>query len=461
MQTSRLEKLMGIEVFATNSQGIGGAIKRDAEDFIVEEILVDGSKANAKNPSETEKESPLGAKSAHTSYLLCVLAKRNWDTFIAIKNIASSLGVAPSKIQIAGIKDAKALTAQFITIEDISPDDVSKICLKDVKIHPLGYVRNKLSSYYLLSNNFTITINGIRHAKSMVQRQIEETVAEFKAIGGVPNFFGHQRFGTIRPITHLVGKYLVKGEFRKAVMLFLAKPSRNEHPESRKARQKLGSTQNFEKALEEFPKQLHYERVMLRHLAQKQNDFIGAFQKLPVKLQLLFLQAYQSYLFNRFLSARIKNGLPLNDVEIGDHVVRIERSGLPSPTLQTQVSSETLSDIRRRVQEGKMKLALPLIGFRQKTSKGFQGEIEQQILDDEGICPENFRIKKIPEISSKGRLRLATVPLGNFSLKKILNDSADPRKKRAEISFALPRGAYATIVLREIMKTRNPVKAGF
>jgi tRNA pseudouridine13 synthase len=154
-------------------------------------------------------------------------------------------------------------------------------------------------------------------------------------------------------------------------------------------------------------------------------------------------------------------GLPLNDVEVGDYVVRMERTGLPSPTVQTQVSSETLGEIRKCVQEGKMKLALPLIGFRQKTSRGFQGEIEQQILDEEGIRPVNFKIKKIPEISSRGRLRLAAVSLSNFSLRKILNDPVTPKRRRAEISFALPRGAYATIVLREIMKTRNLVKAGF
>ena len=136
---------------------------------------------------------------------------------------------------------------------------------------------------------------------------------ELDAIGGIPNFFGHQRFGTTRPITHLVGKALVQGDFEEAAMLFLAKPSVHEHPASRQARQELETTKNFKQAQENFPKQLRFERIMLNHLADNPDDFVGAFQRLPLKLQALFVQAHQSYLFNRFLSERVKHDLPLNE----------------------------------------------------------------------------------------------------------------------------------------------------
>ena len=152
---------------------------------------------------------------------------------------------------------------------------------------------------------------------------------ELEAIGGIPNFFGHQRFGTTRPITHLVGKAIVQGDFEEAAMLFLAKPSVHEHPASRQARQELQTTGNFKQAQENFPKQLRFERIMLNHLADNPGDFVGAFQSLPVKLQALFVQAHQSYLFNRFLSERVKHGLPLNEAVDGDYVVGVERSGLP------------------------------------------------------------------------------------------------------------------------------------
>jgi tRNA pseudouridine13 synthase len=104
----------------------------------------------------------------------------------------------------------------------------------------------------------------------------------------------------------LVGKALVRGDFEEAAMLFLAKPSIHEHPASRQARQELETTRNFKQAQADFPKQLRFEKLMLNHLADNPDDFVGAFQRLPLKLQALFVQAHQSYLFNRFLSERVK-----------------------------------------------------------------------------------------------------------------------------------------------------------
>ena len=142
--------------------------------------------------------------------------------------------------------------------------------------------------------------------ESFIKEQVAQTMQEINQVGGIPNFYGHQRFGTTRPITHLVGKAILKGDFQEAAMIFLAKPSPDEHPSSRQARTELQETRDFKLALEHFPKQLRYERSMLNYLAEKPDDFTGAFRTLPAKLQALFVQAYQSYLFNRFLSERVK-----------------------------------------------------------------------------------------------------------------------------------------------------------
>ena len=112
-------------------------------------------------------------------------------------------------------------------------------------------------------------------------------------------------------------------------MIFLAKPSPYEHPGSMKARSDLQDTLDFKQALQNFPIQLRFERMMLRHLVDNPGDFIGAFRRLPPKLQMMFVQAWQSFLFNRFLSSRIKNDFGLSKAEIGDYVVNVERSGLP------------------------------------------------------------------------------------------------------------------------------------
>jgi tRNA pseudouridine13 synthase len=244
-------------------------------------------------------------------------------------------------------------------------------------------------------------------------------------------------------------------------MLFLAKSTPNEHPESRQVRKQLWKTRDFKQALKDFPKKLYYERLMLKHLAKRDNDFMGAFRRLPKKLLILFPQAYQSYLFNRFLSRRISLGLPLSKAEVGDYVVKVDPSGLPITQNYMVASHETLSHINAEVETGKMRVAIPLLGFKQKLSQGTQGEIEKQILDEEGVFPENFKVKGMPELSLKGGVRTALTLLNDFSLDEILRDNTNPLKWKVQLSFMLQRGSYATIFLREIMKTSNPIKSGF
>ena len=427
MNVPKLEKELRIEAYTSKSLGIGGKIRQFPEDFIVEEVLSNGSEAQIEliEPPQISRRG---------RYLVCVLVKRNWDTILAVKKIANQLGISPERIQIAGIKDTKAITAQHISISRTIPEQISKIKIKDITLYPLHFSDEKIHSGTLYGNHFNITIRAVAHPSSKIEERIENVKNELKSFGGIPNFFGHQRFGTTRPITHMVGKHLVRGEREEAALTFLAKSGEYEHPESRQAREQLWKTQNFREALENFPYQLRYERMMLHHLAKHPKDFVGAFRRLPTKLCKLFVQAYQSYLFNCFLSQRMKLGVPLNEIQTGDHTIRVD-------------------DQKR--------LALPLIGFKQPFSSGIQGEIERQVLKKENVTPKNFLIFLMPEMSAAGGLRTALAPINGLSLGKPSEDSANPFKRKVNISFSLCKGSYATIVLREFMKPQNPIKAGF
>jgi len=454
---SEINRLIGIEAYASKTAGVGGVIKEAVEDFVVEEVLVDGSKASLTG--EVSKRI-LGSTSSKQRFLLCLMVKRNWDTFIATKNIAKSLGIDQCRVQFAGIKDAKAVTAQHITIENVSIEEAAKIDVKDIQIHPIGYIREMLSLYYLLGNNFTITIKHLDGSEATVKENISQTIHELDAFGGIPNFFGHQRFGTTRPITHLVGKALMNGDFEAATMLFLANPSAHEHPASREARKNLQDTHDFKAAQANFPWQLRFERMMLDHLADNPADCVGAFKKLPLKLQALFVQAHQSYLFNRFLSARIKLGLPLKEAVEGDYVVGVERCGLPLTTVAKLTTSQTLSEVNRQIKMGKLRVALPIFGVKQKLSQGVMGRIEEEVLIQEGISTENKPINELSRAGGKGGLRAAVTPVKGFKLQNV-SVNANAEATQAELSFMLLRGCYATVVLREIMKPSDVIAAGF
>ena len=244
-------------------------------------------------------------------------------------------------------------------------------------------------------------------------------------------------------------------------MLFLAKPSVYEHPKSRLARQELRDSLDFKRALADFPEQLRYERMLLKRLAEDSSDFEVAFRVLPARLRSLFVEAYQSYLFNRFLSGRIQRGLSLGVAEVGDFVVSVERSGLPMSGLFKVVGLENLAEVNRAISVGRMRVAIPLVGYGRGVSQGVQGEIERKILEEEGVVPGDFRVGSLPDLSSKGGLRAVLAPVKDFSFSVGEDDGAEGSRRRVNVGFSLFRGSYATVVLREIMKSRRPVEAGF
>ena len=427
MNVPNLEKEMGIDVYASRSLGISGKIRISPEDFVVQEILLDGSKAQLKPEGSSVPQ-------GRGRYLVCVLVKRRWDTLLAVKAVTKQLELERERVSFAGMKDANALTAQHISISRMMPEQLLPINIKGIILYPLKFSSEKITSLLLAGNAFKIVIKEIALSPAETKERMEKIRQELEQFGGVPNFFGHQRFGTRRAITHLVGKHILRGDWETAAMTFLAKPSEFEHPESKLARQELSRTRDFAEAFLSFPSQLRHEKAMLAHLSKHSTDYVGAFHRLPIRLCQLFVNAYQSFLFNKFLSERVKQDIPFNRVQKGEYSLQVKnRDGL----------------------------ALPIVGYKQPLSHGTQGEIEKKILEEEDITPEQFHISGMPRISAEGELRTALLSMEDFEVSKPTKDSVSPAKKQVELGFTLGKGSYATVVLREFMKPENLVASGF
>jgi tRNA pseudouridine13 synthase len=454
LQVPPLEKEMGIETYLTQSLGVEGKIRQLLDDFVVEELLVDGSLAKVSAPVEAWEPAGMGR------YLICVLVKRRWDTFMAVRQVAARLRISHKRIRFAGIKDTKAFTAQHISLQNVSPDRLAEVSIKDITLYPKRFSKERMYSQLIKGNRFHITIRGIEHPASVIEERTESIKKEIEAVGGVPNFFGHQRFGTIRPNTHLIGKNLTRGDAEKAALVFLAEPTEHEHPEAREARQRLQDSMDFGEALERFPRFLRYERFMLRHLAKYPSDYVGAFRTLPRRLRKLFVQGYQSYLFNRFLSERIRRGIPLNEPQVGDYTIRLDEHGLPTESWE-QATETNIQTVEDAVKAGKMCVAAPLVGPDQPPSKGVQGEIEQKIIDAEDVTPEKFKIPFMPEATANGRVRAVLNPVWNLVQEEVVEDKENEGKQLMKVAFNLNRGSYATVVLREFMKPQNLITAGY
>jgi tRNA pseudouridine13 synthase len=164
-----------------------------------------------------------------------------------------------------------------------------------------------------------------------------------------------------------------------------------------------------------------FERSLIHHLCKYPKDFAGAWRKMPKNLRFMFTHAFQSFLFNQVIEERLKQGFGLEAVECD-----ILEDNLPTG---------------------------PLYGFESKLASGKPGEIEKKVLAKEGFGLSDFKIKVIPELSSKGMRKKIVLFPQDLKLLGIAPDEFNEGKLKATVSFALEKGAYATVVLKELTKS--------
>ncbi len=409
--------------FSTKAEGIGGQIKRRYTDFVVEEIRPDGRVCEANRfveggTHESEKmavpERPEGVDQLHFD-----LEKINKDTNWVIKQLSRYLQCSRKRIGYAGMKDKRAVTCQRISVFEPDVKRVENFWSRGIQLSNASWEKNRLDLGMLKANRFVVKVRDIDLGEKKIKEMVETCFAEMEE-NGIANFFGEQRFGGIRQITHLVGRHFVKDEFEEGVMLYLTHAVDGEEEEIKAARKRLAETNDFAEATKLFPIKFRYERAMIHHLCKFPKDFVGAFGMLPKQLRYLFTHAYQSYLFNNVIEKRLEQGIGLKKVE-GDILI----DGFPTA---------------------------PLLGFESKFASGKPGEIEKSVLEEEGIELRQFKVKKMAEISSKGARKSLVLRPEKMKLVGIEDDEFFPGRKACTISFELSKGNYATTVLREIMK---------
>ncbi len=419
---------VGILRFMTNKNGIGGRIKQDAEDFFVNEIAnIDLNEGN---------------------YLIIKVKKKNWDTMNLARVLSNILGISQKRIYYAGTKDKRAIAIQYFSIKNANEEIVEKLKssrLRDVEIEIVGKSRKAVNLGNLLGNEFSIKIVDVNTDK--IEEKIEAVKRELMD-KGTPNFFGLQRFGSIRYITHEVGKMIVKGRFEDAFWIYVAKPFEGESKEVRKIREELWNTRDEKFGLRGLPKHLRYERLLLQKLREGKDEE-EALLSLPKNLKMMFVHAYQSYIFNLLLSERIAEFESLKKIEDEDIVsfVSFKQNKKRYYFFKEDysiVKSNTKRRIKFLIDKRRAALALPLPGYETKV-EGWCKEKLNEILEKEEVKLKDFK-NKYKEFSSKGSFRSADI------LAEWTNLSYEIEKNDVKFNFYLPKGCYATIFLREFTK---------
>ncbi|TGC10767.1 tRNA pseudouridine(13) synthase TruD [Methanolobus halotolerans] len=436
MDIPAVEKQIGIDLYCTSVPGLGGQLRQEIDDFIVKEI-------------SNREEGDSG------KHLIIELTKINWDMHHLIRDISRKLGISQKRISFAGTKDKRAKTTQKISIYDIGEKDIENFYMKDVELRVLGRSKRSVELGDLFGNEFVITIRNIEHGPEELISLLTTIAEEIRAYGGVPNFFGIQRFGAIRPVTHLVGEQILKGDFEKAALIYIAKSFPDEPGDVREVREKVWESRDFAEGLKLYPLRLRYERAMMHYLVENPGDFKGSFGVLARNISKMFVHAYQSYNFNRIICNRIGNGLPLDAAVSGDIVCFKNKEGLPDVKRTQQVTDENVGGMNNLIRRKRAFVTAPLIGYGTELASGEPGRIESDIFAEMNIPPESFKVPDMPDMASKGLRR--EILLHCEPSFQVDRDELNPGKSKIILDFPLPKGCYATTVLREYMKV-EPMK---
>ncbi len=422
MNPPPLDISIGMTVYATHYEGIGGRLRDQLEDFLVEEVL---DEIVFKHISEQPKK--------QGSYILYSLTKRGLDTLHAVKIVEKVFG---ARVNYLGIKDADAITSQYITI----PADAERVRLSlpdRLTLKKLGYLPYPLNRSHLIGNRFFVKIREVERRQNIPQ--IIEVVLE----KGVPNYFGYQRFGSRRPVTHLIGRALVKRRFEEAVNILLTYTTEDEKDNVQQAR-KILSEDYLNADPEDLPPTLDLERQVLRSLRAQPNNYIRALRSIPLRVRRLFVNAYQSYIFNRTLSKAIEDGEELSSIYQSDLYAEV----IGVKILEARKAEGKINNSKKAV------LLCPLVGYNFKEEDlGRLGPYASKVLLEEEVSPRSFYIDEMPELSVGGDVRAATIVLTGLH--------TEVSEEVLSLETTLGKGCYITSLLREVMKPQDPVKAGF
>jgi tRNA pseudouridine13 synthase len=394
--------------------GIGGVIKQRAEDFRVEEV-------------------PLRGPTGKGKYLWFRLTKRGLPTPAAAKRVAKYMGVSPEMVGFAGLKDSLAVANQWMSVGgDPDPRRLAKFRDQQLSVDDIHPSSRPIQVGDLAGNRFIVRV---RKAQAGRPDQAD-AILQMLARRGVPNYFGPQRFGA-RGDNSRLGEALLRGDVDEFLRIFLGRPCEGDPPNSRKARTAFDRG-NLAVAMNAWPHHCTDPRNALAALMKRRGGDAAA-ASIDARVRQLCAQAFQSDVFNSVVAARIDS---VDRVLAGDLVEEAE-SGRIVPVVRAEAD-------QKRAEAFRISPTGVLPGRGACLAGGEPGRIERRVLAERGVPLEMFPAPKaVPITGSRRVLRFRPTDM-----------SADAGRDRwgpfIELTFTAPPGCYATVLVEEVCKNRQP-----
>lgn len=388
---SSYEMEIGLSFYSTSPPGAGGVAKLYPWDFVVDEVYPPFIRASLIQ-STYQRDG---------RYRCYILSKIKHTTLHAVDHLARAASISAEGIQYAGIKDKKAVAYQVIATPMTHRIDAHRIPAS-LRIRYIGCSDHPITTREMRGNFFRVRIRGASFQRA---QQLAVELGE----SGCLNYFGYQRFGVPIPINLMLAKAILQEDL-----------------------------QLLEDAIRKSPyaTQLSYESRIIKELKSGARSLSSILPMLPPGVLSIILQSYQSYLFNRILSILADSGFDFTKVNPG-MIVR---------ALGRYVVARTSWDAIRLTRLCLSRLAsicIPIPGHG--TTKLYHGLLYQALV--QALREVSLSISDIERWPYRlaGAIRPAVIyPL-------FLDVFAD--RDSVVLSFYLDRGGYASIVLREIIKS--------
>ncbi|KAL3669682.1 hypothetical protein V7S43_005064 [Phytophthora oleae] len=453
---------------------------------------------------DTRRDWPVG----QPDYLQFTLYKRNKDTSAVINQLAAMLKISPALFSYADGKDKRGITTQLCTVYRVPKDRAQSVFkpggtkkLEDQQylVGDLRYVSKKLELGDCAGNRIEMAIRSLPEDEK--EKDVRLVIRKWETRGFI-NFFGLQRFGNASTSYHLLGRAMLRKDYKLAVLLLL-RPQEGEASKIRAAREHFRQHKDVSAALRMLPPFLIPERAVLEGHQQHGIDAHEmAFNNIPKPLRISYVEAYQDFVWNEMASMRVSKFSSTSAV-VGD-LVFVENGN----SKMTSRSSEPSEPARKRMRTGKntrrrvipevMELTeanvdqysiedvvLPLPGHAVKYPSNEVGAAYRKMLTTDGIdlnahfgpdgsqtylLDGSYRhlVKKPTRVSFRLESYTdSTRPLIPNDVEALLADSPDavnavesPSNEEAEktpsralvLEFDLDYGSDATIAIRELMK---------
>jgi tRNA pseudouridine13 synthase len=388
-------------------------LKRQPEDFQVEEL-------------------PLVSGGDRGRYTLYRLTKRGLGTLEAVEAVCRRWNVAGRRVSYGGLKDRHAQTVQYLTILDGPPRSLRQ---SSFELEPMGRVPAPYGPDQFRGNRFSVVLRDLTEVDlGRAVRAVGELPRD-----GLPNYFDDQRFGSVGFGGGFIAQAWMAGDHERALRLALAELNPSDRPgtkdEKAVLREHWGRWAEAKGRLERS-----HARSIVTYLVDHPDDFRGAFARVRRELRSLYFSAFQSHAWNLILGRWI------------ERVTRPEQR----VALEFKVASLPIHrglDLEQA--EALAALRIPLPSSRNRLPEGPLGDVACEVLDPLGLSWEQFRVKHLKDVFfSKGN-RPALFFAENLT-HEVGDDELARGKKKLRLSFDLPKGAYATLVVKRVTVAATP-----